>query len=127
MTDAAETAGIVLAVTDATYHEEILNNRGLIIVAFMTQDDSSCRALRPILADLARERAGRLVVATVDVAANPSVAQSWGIADVPVMLLLHRGRLERVLRGVRPLARLIREIDEASADPAPANRYTALG
>ncbi len=127
MTDAAQTAGVVLAVTDGTYHDAILNNRGLILVSFMTDDDSSCRALRPILADLARERAGRLVVATVDVTANPSLAQSWGIADVPVMLLLHRGRLERVLRGVRPLARLIREIDEASADPAPANRYTALG
>ena len=51
--------GVVLEVTDATYHEEILNNRGLILVAFMTEGDSSCRALRPILADLARERAGR--------------------------------------------------------------------
>jgi thioredoxin 1 len=121
------TDGLVIAVTEETYHDVVLNNRDLILVAFMTENDSSCRALRPILADLARERAGSLVVTSVDVTANPSLADSWGIADVPAMLLFHRGRLERVLRGVRPLARLKREIDEVAVPPAPVSRYSVLG
>lgn len=123
MTDLTTPAAVVLTVTDATYSDVVLNAREPILVAFMTDTDSTCRPLRPILADLARERAGRLVVATVDVATNPAIAHSWGITQVPVMLLLYRGVLQRVLRGIRPYARLVQEIDEISI---PQTRYTAL-
>ncbi len=129
MTDTTGSAGEVVSVTDATYHDMVLNCRERILVAFTAEADSTCRALRPILHDLARERAGRLIVATVDVAANPAVTHSWGVSEVPVMLLFDRGVLERVLRGVRPYARLVREIDEVPSSSAknPASlKYAAL-
>ncbi len=127
MTDTTSPAGEVVPVTDTTYHDIVLNSRGLILVAFMAEADSTCRALRPILTGLARERAGRLVVATIDVAANPASARTWGITQVPIMVLFHQGVLQRVLRGVRPYARLIQEIDEIPAEkPVPDMRYPAL-
>jgi thioredoxin 1 len=113
----------VVPVTESTYGDIVLSGRGPVLVAFLAEADSTCRALRPILADLARDRAGRLVVATVDVAAQPAIAHSWGVTRVPVMLLLHAGVLQRVLRGIRPYARLVQEIDEM---PMPQTRYAAL-
>lgn len=113
----------VVPVTESTYGDIVLAGRGPVLVAFIAETDSTCRALRPILADLARDRDGRLVVATVDVAANPAIAHSWGVTQVPVMLLLHGGVLQRVLRGIRPYARLAQEIDEM---PMPQARYAAL-
>jgi thioredoxin 1 len=120
MTDAA----VVLPVSDATYHDVVLSGRGPVLLAFMAETDSSCRAMRPILAELARQRAGRLSVATVDVAANPALVHAWGITGVPILLLLHQGVLQRVLRGVRPYARLVQEIDEMPTDRQ--TRYPAL-
>lgn len=112
MTDTTAPVGVLLPVTDTTYRDLVVTSREPILVAFMAETDSTCRALRRILTELARERAGRLVVVTIDVAASPAIAHTWGITYVPIMLLLHRGVLQRVLRGVRPYARLIREIDE---------------
>jgi thioredoxin 1 len=114
---------VPIAVTDATYREMVFTSREPVLVAFMAEADSTCRALRPILADLARERAGRLNVATIDVAANPTLADSWGITQVPIMLLFHQGVLQRVLRGVRPYARLVQEIDDM---PTASFGYAAL-
>lgn len=125
MTEAAAGAGVVIPVTDTTYRDVVFASREPILVAFMAETDSTCRALRPILIDLARERAGRLNVATIDVAANPATVQAWGITQVPIMLLFHRGVLQRVLRGVRPYARLIQEIDEMQETTGQV-RYPAL-
>ena len=110
-------------VTESTYRDIVLAGREPVLVAFIAETDSTSRALRPILADLARDRAGRLVVATIDVTAEPAIAHSWGVTQVPVMLLLHGGVLQRVLRGIRPYARLVQEIDEM---PMPQTRYAAL-
>ena len=113
----------LLAVTDATYRDIVNTGREPVLVAFMDETDSGCRALRPILTELARDRAGRLVVATIDVAANPATVEAWGVTRVPVMLLFHRGVMQRVLRGVRPYARLVKEIDEMAFTQI---RYTVL-
>ena len=114
---------VVRPVTDATYREMVFSSREPVLVAFMAEADSSCRAMRPILIDLARERAGRLSVTSVDVATNPSLTHAWGITQVPTLLLFHRGVMQRVLRGVRPYARLVQEIDEM---PVSQVRYAAL-
>lgn len=123
MSETTPPEGAVVAVTDATYRDVVHNNRQPVLVAFVDETDSGSRAMRPILTDLARDRAGSLVVGTIDVAANPAVVQAWGVTQVPVMLLFHRGVMQRVLRGVRPYARLVKEIDEM---PFAQVRYAAL-
>lgn len=117
----------VVALTDATYHDLVNARPDPILVAFVSEAGSTSSALRPVLTDLARERSGRLIVASVDIIANPAIAQAWGITQVPVMLLFHRGVLQRVFRGVRPYARLIMEIDEMIPDTSPpTTSYPAL-
>ena len=126
MTDASDTSapeGVVIPATDATYHDVVSTRSEPVLVAFMDETDSTCRALLPILTELARDRACRLVVATIDVATNPATVEAWGVTQVPVMLLFHRGVMQRVLRGVRPYARLVKEIDEI---PFARIRYAAL-
>ncbi len=104
----------VLAVTDATYADEVLTSDLPVLLAFQADGDVTSAALDPILAEVARERAGRLIVATVEVGANPAVAGQWGIHRVPTMVVLRAGVLQRVLLGIRPAARLLRDLDEAT-------------
>lgn len=111
MTSTMSPSGVVVPVTDDTYPRLVFSRREPILLAFM-DDGSTCRALQPILDDLAHDKDGSLIVATIDVTANPAIAETWGVTEPPVMLLLHRGVLQRVLRGVRPYARLVDEIEE---------------
>lgn len=104
--------GVVLTVTDVTYPIRVVEADSPVLLAFTTYQDHMCQTLRPILSNIAREYGGRLTVAALDVATSPATAQAWGISQVPVMVILHRGVLQRVLLGIRPYARLAKEIDE---------------
>jgi thioredoxin-like negative regulator of GroEL len=125
MTDPTTPVGVVLPITDANYSDLLDTVREPILMAFMSENHSTCRALRPVLTKLATERAGRLTVGSIDVASNPATTRAWGVTWVPVILLINRGVLQRVLRGVRPYARLIQEIDEMMP-VATQNRYVGL-
>jgi thioredoxin 1 len=121
MTQPEPATGTVTPGTDDTYRQIVLTGTTPVLVAFVNDGNAACQALRPILTDIARDRTGRLRVVTIDVDANPATSHTWGITDVPVMLLLHRGILQRVLLGVRPYARLAKEIDETHLpQPAPS-------
>jgi thioredoxin 1 len=111
MTGPTPVTGVICPAIDAGF-EAVYTSREPVLVAFMAETGSACRALRPILTSLACEQAGRLHVIMADVDAKPAVAQAWGITEVPVMLLFHQGVLQRVLHGVRPYAQLIQEIEE---------------
>ena len=80
---------------------------------FLKYPDSSSQALRPVLSEVALKREATLRVATLDVAASPATTERWGVTEIPTMVLLNRGIVERVLLGVRPATRLLQEIDEA--------------
>lgn len=122
MTQPGPAVGAVVAVTDDTYRHHVFTSATPVLVAFLKDADAVCEALRPILSDLALDRAGRLLIVSVDVATNPATTRVWGVTDVPVMVLLHRGVLQRVLRGVRPYARLAQEIDETGLPQSPPPR-----
>jgi thioredoxin 1 len=120
MTSTMSPSGVVVPVTDETYPRLVFGRREPILLAFM-DDGSTCRALRPILDDLAQDKAGSLIVATIDVTANQTIAETWGVTEPPVMLLLQRGVMQRVLRGVRPYARLLEEIEQTLGPLTPVH------
>jgi thioredoxin 1 len=91
----------------------VLDNPAPVLLAFVKYPDSTSQALRPVLAEVAQKRDDSLRVATVDVPANPATTGHWGVTQIPTMVLLDRGVVQRVLLGVRPAARLLEEIDEA--------------
>ncbi|HZM83197.1 MAG TPA: thioredoxin domain-containing protein [Candidatus Limnocylindrales bacterium] len=120
MTSTMSPSGVVVPVTDATYPHLVFTRREPILLAFMDYGDSTCQALQPVLDQLAHDREGTLVVATIDITPNPTIAETWGITEPPVMLLLHGSVLQRVFLGVRPYARLVQEIDEMDLPDTPA-------
>lgn len=125
MTSTMSPSGVVVPLTDETYPRLVFGRREPILLAFM-DDQSTCRALQPILDDLAHDKDGSLIIATIDVMANPTIAETWGVTEPPVMLLLQRGVLQRVLRGVRPYARLLEEIEETLGPLVPLPNATPV-
>jgi len=62
-----------------------------------------CRSLTPVIHELAREYAGRIVFASVDTDHEPAIARQYGISAIPTLLLFRDGNLVGRLIGAYPM------------------------
>ncbi|MGW7353740.1 thioredoxin [Streptomyces sp. NPDC054784] len=101
----------VTEVTDATFEAEVLRADLPVLVDFTAAWCPPCRMIAPVLAELARESAGRLRIVRLDVDANPRTTAAYGVLSMPTLLLLRDGEPVRSWVGARPKRRLLAELD----------------
>jgi thioredoxin len=77
-----------------------------------------CRAMAPVLEELAAEMAGRVRVAKLDVDENPATAARFGVTSIPTLLVLHRGREVDRIVGARPKADVALRLERVVANVA---------
>jgi thioredoxin 2 len=94
--------GVPLAVTDATFDTAVLGASLPVLLDCWAAWCAPCRAVAPTIDALAREWAGRVLVAKLDVDANPRVAAQLGIQSIPTLLILDRGRVVDRMVGAQP-------------------------
>jgi len=85
--------------------------QGLAVVDFTADHCPPCRILGPQVDALARELAGRAVVAKVDVDQQPALTARFGIRGTPTLLFFRDGQLVDRIVGATPLARLREKVD----------------
>lgn len=96
--------------TDATFDADVLQADGPVLVDFWAEWCAPCRAVSPILEEIAREQAGKLSVVKVDVDANPGVTARFGITGIPALKVFRDGEEVLSLVGSRPKAALEKEL-----------------
>ena len=94
----------VAEVTDQSFEKEILESATPAVVDFWAEWCGPCRAIAPIIKDLATRYDGRVKIAKLDVDANPGVAGRFGIRAIPSVLAFKGGRVVGQLQGARPRA-----------------------
>jgi thioredoxin 2 len=89
-----------------------------LLVDFWAPWCGPCRAMAPMLDQLGRELAGRVVVAKLNTDEDPGPSQALGIQGIPTLILFRGGREVERLVGARPLAELRAFVDRATLSVA---------
>ncbi|MEM3017551.1 MAG: thioredoxin, partial [Candidatus Bathyarchaeia archaeon] len=82
--------------------ERALNENPILIVDCWAPWCGPCRALAPLIDDLARTYHGKVAFGKVNVDDNPRIAQMYGVMSIPTLLFIKNGQLVDRLVGVVP-------------------------
>jgi len=89
-------------VTDAAFEKTVLENELPVIVDFWAPWCGPCRMVAPILTKIAKEYAGKLIVAKVNTDENQEWAGKYGVQGIPTMLMLKDGKIVHRQVGALP-------------------------
>ena len=101
-----------LEITDAQFDEVVLKSEIPVLVDFWAIWCGPCKAVGPIVDELAIEYAGKVKVGKVDVDSNQKVAGSYGIQSIPTLLLFKDGEIVERITGAYPKVALKQHIDK---------------
>ena len=91
-----------VAVTDADFERTVLGSRIPVLLDAWADWCGPCHMLAPTIDALARDYAGRVLVAKLDVDANPATANRFQIQGIPTLLVFKDGQLVDRVTGVQP-------------------------
>jgi thioredoxin 1 len=99
------------AVTDDTFAVDVLKSDKTVLVDFWAEWCGPCRAVAPILEEIATEHSGDLRVVKLNVDENPRVAASYGIVSIPTLSVFQGGELVKQIIGAKPKVALLKDLE----------------
>jgi thioredoxin 1 len=98
-------------VTDDSFEADVLKSNVPVLVDFWAEWCGPCKAIAPVLEDLARESAGRVTLAKVNVDENHGLAGRYGIRSIPTILFVKAGKVVDQVIGAVPKTKLKEKLD----------------
>ncbi|MCI2266642.1 thioredoxin [Sediminivirga luteola] len=105
----------VTPVTDATFQSEVIESELPVVVDIWATWCGPCKAITPILDQLAEEYAGRVKIVKIDADANPEAVTAAGVTSIPTLGFYWAGERVDVLIGAHPKPVYAAKIEELLA------------
>lgn len=96
--------------TDSTFDQDVLAQEKPVLVDFWAPWCGPCRALSPILDEIANEHSEKIQVVKLNTDENPETAARYGITGLPTMNVYVGGELKKSITGAKPKPVLVREL-----------------
>lgn len=99
-------AGKVLEITDSNFEQEVVKSSTPTLIDFWAVWCAPCRAIAPIVEQLANDYEGKVRFGKLNVDDNPAVATKFEIRSIPTLLLFKDGKVLGQVIGAVPKAKL---------------------
>ena len=96
--------------TDANFQKEVLDSDKLTVVDFWAEWCGPCRAIGPVVEELATQYAGKVNIGKLNVDNNSNVSTNFGITSIPAILFFKNGQVVDKQIGAVPKSVLDKKI-----------------
>jgi len=83
-------SGQVIQITDSNF-KEVVSKNPIVLVDFFADWCMPCRMMAPVVEELAREYAGKVLVGKINVDENPSTADRFQVFSIPTLVIIKSG------------------------------------
>jgi thioredoxin 1 len=101
---------MALEFNDANFQKEVLESDKLTVIDFWAEWCGPCRAIGPVIEELAKDYAGKVNIGKVNVDNNPNVSVNYGITSIPAILFIKGGKVVDKQIGAVPKSVLDKKI-----------------
>jgi thioredoxin 1 len=102
----------IIEVTDASFDQEVLKSDTPVLVDFWATWCGPCRALAPVVDELATHYGSKLKVGKMDVDSNSATPMRYKVTGIPTLLVFKGGQVVEQLVGYRPKDAIQQALDK---------------
>ena len=102
----------VQQVSDASFDSDVLQADVPVLIDFWAPWCGPCKAIAPVVEELAGEYDGRLKVVKMNVDDNPQTPAQYGVRGIPNLILFKSGEVKQQIVGAVPKGHLVKAIDD---------------
>ena len=103
---------MALELNDSIFEEKVLKSDKPVLVDFWAEWCGPCKAIAPVVEEIAEEYSGRLKVMKLDVDSDQSRAVEFGIRGIPALLIFNEGQVARTIVGAVPKSTIVKNVEE---------------
>ena len=102
----------ILEVTDSNFDQDVLKSDKPVLIDFWAAWCGPCRALAPIVDELATAYEGKVKVAKMDVDRNSATPMRYGVRGIPTLLVFKGGEVKEQIVGYVPKEQIQKALDK---------------
>jgi len=93
-------------VTDDSFDKDVIKANSPVLVDFWAEWCGPCKVIAPALDDLAKDLAGKVTVAKINIDENPGTPTKYGVRGIPTLMLFKNGQVAATKVGSLPKSKL---------------------